>query len=63
MNEINPVALFRLSVLGPLISPEQLQRGELQTINGGQKARSAGRQVGRLRYQSPHLADLNEQVG
>ena len=32
MNEINPVALFRLSVLGPLISPEQLQRGELQTI-------------------------------
>ena len=32
MNQINPVALFRLSVLGPLISPEQLQRGELQTI-------------------------------
>lgn len=32
MNQINPVALFRLSVLGPLVSPEQLQRGELQTI-------------------------------
>jgi putative transposase len=32
MNEINAVALFRLSVLGPLVSPEQLQRGELQTI-------------------------------
>jgi transposase InsO family protein len=32
MNEINTTALFRLSVLGPLISPEQLQRGELQTI-------------------------------
>ena len=32
MNEINATALFRLSVLGPLISPEQLQRGELQTI-------------------------------
>ena len=31
MNEINTTALFRLSVLGPLISPEQLQRGELQT--------------------------------
>lgn len=31
MNEINPVALFRLSVLGPLVSPEQLRRGELQT--------------------------------
>ena len=30
MNEINPVALFRLFVLGPLVSPEQLQRGELQ---------------------------------
>ena len=34
MNEINAVALFRLSVLGPLVSPEQLQRGELQTIIG-----------------------------
>ena len=32
MNEINAVALSRLSVLAPLVSPEQLQRGELQTI-------------------------------
>jgi hypothetical protein len=32
MNEINTTALFRLSVLGPLISPEQLQGGELQTF-------------------------------
>ena len=32
MNEINATALFRLSVLGPLVSPEQLQRGEVQTI-------------------------------
>ena len=32
MNEINSVALFRLSVLGPLVSREQLGRGELQTI-------------------------------
>lgn len=32
MNEINRVALFRLSVLGPLVSREQLQRGELQRI-------------------------------
>lgn len=32
MNEINSVALFRLSVLGPLVSPEQLRRGELQAV-------------------------------
>lgn len=32
MNEINPTALFRLSVLGPLISRERLERGELQLI-------------------------------
>jgi putative transposase len=32
MNEIDPMALFRLSVLGPLISPERLNRGEKQTI-------------------------------
>lgn len=32
MNEINALALFRLSVLGPLVSREQLGRGELQTI-------------------------------
>ena len=30
MKEINPVALFRLSVLGALVSPEQLARGDLQ---------------------------------
>jgi putative transposase len=32
MNEIDPKALFRLSVLGPLISRERLERGELQRI-------------------------------
>ena len=32
MNEIDPKALFRLSVLGPLISRERLERGELQQI-------------------------------
>ena len=32
MNEIDPTALFRLSVLGPLISRERLKRGELQQI-------------------------------
>lgn len=30
MKPIDPIALFRLSVLGPLVSREQLQRGELQ---------------------------------
>jgi putative transposase len=30
MKEIDPVALFRLSVLGPLVSRTQLARGELQ---------------------------------
>jgi putative transposase len=30
MKEINPIALFRLSVLGPLVSRERLERGELQ---------------------------------
>jgi len=30
MKEINPKALFRLSVLGPLVSREKLERGELQ---------------------------------
>ena len=30
MKEINPLALFRLSVLGPIVSREQLNRGELQ---------------------------------
>ena len=32
MNPIDPKALFRLSVLGPLISRERLERGELQQI-------------------------------
>ena len=32
MKEIDPVALFRLSVLGPLVSRERLGRGELQQI-------------------------------
>lgn len=30
VKSVNPMALFRLSVLGRLISCEQLQRGELQ---------------------------------
>ena len=30
MKEIDPKALFRLSVLGPLVSRERLVRGELQ---------------------------------
>src|SRR5207244_11518931 len=30
MKEVDPVALFRLSVLGPLVSRTQLARGELQ---------------------------------
>ena len=32
MNQIDPKALFRLSVLGPLVSRERLERGELQQI-------------------------------
>ena len=32
INPIDPKALFRLSVLGPLISRERLERGELQQI-------------------------------
>ena len=32
MNEIDPKALFRLSVLGALVSRERLERGELQQI-------------------------------
>ena len=32
MSEIDPKALFRLSVLGPLVSREQLARGELQQL-------------------------------
>src|SRR5450631_515818 len=32
MNEIDPKALFRLSVLGPMVSREQLEHGELQQL-------------------------------
>ena len=32
MNEIDPQALFRFSVLGPLISRQRLERGDLQRI-------------------------------
>lgn len=32
MKEIDPMALFRLSVLGPLVSRERLARGELQQV-------------------------------
>ncbi len=32
MKEVDPKALFRLSVLGPLISRERLARGELQQL-------------------------------
>lgn len=32
MKQIDPVALFRLSVLGPLVSRQRLERGELQRI-------------------------------
>jgi len=34
MQEVNPIALFRISVLGPLVCRDQLERGELiNTIN------------------------------
>ena len=32
MKEIDPVALFRLSVLGHIVSRERLLRGELQQL-------------------------------
>jgi putative transposase len=32
MNEIDPKALFKLSVLGPIVSRERLDHGELQTL-------------------------------
>ena len=32
MKDIDPKALFRLSVLGPLVSRERLDRGDLQQI-------------------------------
>lgn len=34
MKDIDPLALFRLSVLGPLVSRERLARGELQQLIG-----------------------------
>jgi hypothetical protein len=34
MNEIHPLALFRLSVLGSLVSRERLHHGELQKTIG-----------------------------
>ncbi len=30
MNKLDPMALFRFSVLGPLVSRERLERGELK---------------------------------
>ena len=32
MNDLHPVALFRLSVLGPLVSRDRLERGELKRL-------------------------------
>lgn len=32
MNDLHPVALFRLTVLGPLVSRDRLQRGELKRL-------------------------------
>jgi hypothetical protein len=32
MTEIDSIALFRLSVLGPMVSRERLERGELQQL-------------------------------
>lgn len=32
MNQIHPKALFRLSVIGPLISREKLEHGELKAL-------------------------------
>lgn len=34
MRQVDPLALFRLSVLGPLVSRERLERGELQQLIG-----------------------------
>ena len=39
MNDIDPKALFRLSVLGPLVSRERLARGELQQLTRELSAR------------------------
>jgi hypothetical protein len=32
MNDLHPVALFRYSVLGPLIAQDRLARGELKRL-------------------------------
>lgn len=32
MNDLHPVALFRLSVLGPLVSRDRLAHGELKQL-------------------------------
>lgn len=40
MKEVQPKALFRLSVLGPLVSRESLARGELQRLIGELSARA-----------------------
>ncbi len=40
MNDIDPKALFRLSVLGPQVSRERLGRGKLQPDRAA--ARAAG---------------------
>jgi hypothetical protein len=32
MNAVDPQALFRLSVLGPLVSRERLERGEFKRL-------------------------------
>jgi putative transposase len=40
MQEIHPLALFRLSVLGPLLSRERFEHGELKRLIGEQAARA-----------------------
>jgi len=32
MNDLHPVALFRLAVLGPLVSRDRLEHGELKRL-------------------------------
>ena len=32
MNDLHPTALFRLCVLGPLVSRDHLERGELKQL-------------------------------
>ena len=45
MRPLHPIALFRLSVLGPLASREQFQRGELKRLIG---------ELAQQRYDIPH---------